>query len=647
MEAKLDKSINGITPAGGKGLGHPKTVIKQIPSFFNFKRQNLLFKFTSSTKRSMKSTIKSTKSTPKSQKNSKPRSSRASCCLKVFRVSDDKVNSLKNSILNTANCIKNTATRTASSITCGARSCLNLFKPKPKQNNSCSISKLKSGSDDLIDHMKDNIEDAPKIQQKIKEEDKNMKDEDEDLQIYNIVKEIISCEKLEQEEMKTKRLLQEAHKQRSARRLHQIVEELQEIFLFLSDEETHILMNNYKLQRIMAMSFDKGSFGDIRKCQFIKDEKLYAMKRVDIQERIERLKLESPFLIPEFGRSVKNEEESHRLIDTKKCQNIVSTKFVHSFGTNYMEDQDSKYCSLIIVTELCHGSVLQMTEQQDLLLNDIFELSKQMINAFEYLFYEMKTNNGTRMSIAHFDIKLDNILYCTTNNSITYKLTDFGCAKIINIEHPMKHCMWTGGYSMKCVPEIKYHFENLNKDFDQLQSLNEVDSDALELYYQKCVNFFEWVDVYCLGKCLMNIFFNRRINLYSKGIETYEREQQNKVNKYCARQKRMENKWIKFKENFNKNQNDNCVFQLENCIHQCDEACDIFKSNENKENIEKFIHLIDLMVVHSEHKNNIHEVRKFIFEDALTDENQQNGFGYNQDRNSFCFMELDFLIRNL
>lgn len=612
----MDKPISGITPAGGKGLGHPKTVIKHITSYLNSKRRNILPKSPSSTKRSTKSTIKSTKSTSKStsksQKNNKLRSSSAFCCLKIFRISDDKVNSLRNRILNTANRIRNIAARTVPSIACDAKSCFNLFKSKPKQNNSCSISELKS--DDPIDHIKDNIEDAPKIQREIKEEDKSMKkDENEDLQIiYNVVKEIISCDKLEQEEMKAKRLLQEAHEQRSARRLSQIVEELQEIFSFLRDEETHILMNDYKLQRIMTMSFDKGSFGDIRKCQFINDEKFYVMKRVDIQERIERLKLVSPFLIPEFGQSMKNEEESHRLIDTKKCQNIVSTKFVHSFGTNYMEDQDSKYCSLIIVTELCHGNVLQMTEQQDFLLNDIFELLKQMINAFEYLFYEMKTNNGTRMSIAHFDIKLDNILYCTTNNSVTYKLADFGCAKIINIEHPMKHCMWTGGYSMKCVPEIKYHFENLNKDFDQLQSLNEVGSDALELYYQKCVNFFEWIDVYCLGKCLMNIFFNRRINLYSKGIETYEREQQNKVNKYCARQKRMENKWIKFKENFNKNQNDKCVFQLENCIHQCDEACRVFKSNENKENIEKFVHLIDLMVVHFEHKNNIHEVRKFI-----------------------------------
>ena len=115
---------------------------------------------------------------------------------------------------------------------------------------------------------------------------------------------------------------------------------------------------------------DKGGFGDVYKAIEKKTGKIYAIKRIKINEL--------------------NEEEIDNMFFMNKCEN--STKFI-----GYFEEENLIY----IIMELCDYSLAQKIKNKKLNILEIKEILEQLNNALKIMYVN---------KIIHRDIKPENIL---------------------------------------------------------------------------------------------------------------------------------------------------------------------------------------------------------------------------------------------
>ena len=154
--------------------------------------------------------------------------------------------------------------------------------------------------------------------------------------------------------------------------------------------------NKYKFEDFeidFRKPLGKGGFGDVYKAIEKKTGKLYAIKRIPINNL--------------------EDEEINNMLNMNICENSIKY-----YG--YFKEENLIY----LIMELCDCNLNQIINKKKLNIKEIKEILGQLNNAFKIM-YDNK--------IIHRDIKPENILIKKLeNNKYLYKLTDYGLSRKLN-----------------------------------------------------------------------------------------------------------------------------------------------------------------------------------------------------------------------
>ena len=138
--------------------------------------------------------------------------------------------------------------------------------------------------------------------------------------------------------------------------------------------------------------------------------------------------------------------------DINACMGLDHRNIVRYLDVITIPDETTHfpYSTILILMPLCHGDVFNMLECINLLtVNIAYDLLEQMTRAIRYIH---------KLNIVHLDIKPENILVQFENwatqlteqtimdywDKITYKLTDFGCARMHLYKQPQMTTLKAG-----------------------------------------------------------------------------------------------------------------------------------------------------------------------------------------------------------
>ena len=336
------------------------------------------------------------------------------------------------------------------------------------------------------------------------------------------------------------------------------------IHKFLNSDEVQFLAEN-NLKRIKKLSNKNDScFGDL-KIGVFGDQK-FVIKKMSLTKQMEDDNYkDNVYRQQRYMKCLKTEKFIHQILDANKCKSVILTKLVKSFSIPCSSDCVLPFASLIIVLELCSGSVRNYYSQykkNNCIDNTLIKLLIQMIEALDYLNFGKKfnpiNNKDEVIKICHYDIKSDNILWCGHIENPTFKLTDFGCSKILNDKISVYELKVGVGRN---APEIITLFDT--KNIDQLKKIN-----------------YEKVDIYCLGITLIKLGLtkNKLIPSHSTAL----------------------NKWDLINPYDNNIKCENCLMR-QNSVRKCADCKDI---------IRQFINIMDKMIeVDPEKRVGIKEIK--------------------------------------
>ena len=322
------------------------------------------------------------------------------------------------------------------------------------------------------------------------------------------------------------------------------------IHKFLNSDEVQFLAEN-NLKRIEKLSNKNNScFGDL-KIGVFGDQK-FVIKKMSLAKQMEDDHYKNNVNCQQrYLKCLKTEKFIHQILDANKCKSVILTKLVKSFSVPCSSDCVLPFGSLIIVLELCSGSVKNYYSQykrNNCIDNTLIKLLIQMIEALDYLNFGKKfnpiNNKDEVIQICHYDIKSDNILWCGHIENPTFKLTDFGCSKILNDKISMYELRVGVGRN---APEMVTVFDT--KNIDQFKKIN-----------------YEKVDVFCLAITLIKLGLtkNKLIPSHSTAL----------------------NKWNLINPYDNNIKCENCLMRT-NSVRKCVDCKDI---------IRQFIDIMDKMI---------------------------------------------------
>ena len=247
-------------------------------------------------------------------------------------------------------------------------------------------------------------------------------------------------------------------------------------------------MNNFDLKNsdfTFFLYFGNGKFGSVHKAKYKKDNQLYAIKIIEIDEQS----------------SVQNKNIKRELDILKNINNHDNIEKFYGYFIDIYPNKN-KYCYFLIL-EFIEGQDLEKMRKK-------FSEKNQKIDEREILFIFKGIVNGLdylhENNILHRDIALDNIMYDNKNGII--KITDFGISAYFQENNTYNDELIYNktivGRENHVSPEI---FDNAYNIFHFYDTKNDIFSLGVEMFR---------LMTFCYPSCLLyrkfNFAFKKEIN---------------------------------------------------------------------------------------------------------------------------------------
>lgn len=167
------------------------------------------------------------------------------------------------------------------------------------------------------------------------------------------------------------------------------------------------IMTGFEQDFVVIKDINQGRYGKVELCQDVTNGAEYAVKKI----------LKDPLDKEEQLFCIRNEIKILNKVNHPNCVKLYRT----------YEDDSAFY---LVLEYVKHGNLLErLLNVRGFTETDALEFIRNLLEVVEYLH---------SLGIIHRDIKLENILMCSNENNVEFKLADFGLATYIEKVHKSK-----------------------------------------------------------------------------------------------------------------------------------------------------------------------------------------------------------------